>query len=110
LEKTAPAAKSYDTLIRSAVATHWILPPEARSNFQPGRFTASLTLDPRGDILHIVVEESSGSTSLDHAAMEALRAASPYPPFPEELQNLEQMTFRIHFDYLAVVRKRPKAF
>jgi TonB family protein len=105
LEESAPAVKSYDAAIRGRVAMHWILPPEARANFQPGRFTASMTLAPDGSILVIMVEESSGSTTLDHAAMEALKAAAPFEPFPEAMAGLDQMTFRIHFDYRAIVRR-----
>jgi protein TonB len=105
VEETAPTAKSYDITIRTAVARHWILPPEARNNFRPARFTASMTLDPTGQIILIMVEESSGNPVLDHAAMEALRGAAPYEPFPPQLASLNQMTFRIHFDYRAVVRK-----
>ncbi|MDR1082024.1 MAG: TonB C-terminal domain-containing protein [Deltaproteobacteria bacterium] len=105
LEESAPAVRSYDASVRSRVAMHWLLPPEARSNFQPGRFTASMSLAPDGSILVIMVEESSGSSSLDHAAMEALKAAAPFDPFPESMADLDQMTFRIHFDYRAVVRR-----
>jgi TonB family protein len=105
VEESAPTAKSYDISIRTAVARHWILPPEARNNFQPARFTASMTLDPWGQIIIIMVEESSGNPVLDHAAMEALRGAAPYEPFPPQLADLSQMTFRIHFDYRAVVKR-----
>ncbi|MDR1038620.1 MAG: TonB C-terminal domain-containing protein [Deltaproteobacteria bacterium] len=105
LEETAPFLKSYDASVRSRVAMHWLLPPEARSNFQPGRFTASMTLAPDGSILVIMVEESSGSSTLDHAAMEALKAAAPFEPFPKSMADMDRMTFRIHFDYRAVVRR-----
>jgi protein TonB len=63
-----------------------------------------MTLNSQGRIESIVVEESSGSTTLDHAAMEALRAAAPYEPFPPELRHLERMTFRLNFDYRQIVR------
>ncbi|MDR1487304.1 MAG: TonB family protein [Deltaproteobacteria bacterium] len=105
LEQTAPKFKSYNTTVRSAVARHWILPPEARSNFQPGRFTAVMTLDRSGEVMLIMVEESSGSPSLDFAAMEALRGAAPYQPFPEELSEYDQLNFRLHFDYRAVHKR-----
>jgi TonB family protein len=104
VEESAPSAKSYDIAIRTAVARLWILPPEARNNFRPARFTASMTLDPLGQIILIMVEESSGNSILDHAAMEALRGAAPYEPFPANLSHLDRMTFRIHFDYKAVVK------
>ncbi|MDR1677822.1 MAG: TonB family protein [Deltaproteobacteria bacterium] len=105
LEDTAPEFKSYHTYVRSAVARHWILPPEARTNFQPGRFVAVMTLSREGQVVLIVVEESSGSPGLDYAAMEALRGAAPYPPFPPELQSFEQLNFRLHFDYRAIQRR-----
>ncbi|MDR1109649.1 MAG: TonB C-terminal domain-containing protein [Deltaproteobacteria bacterium] len=105
LEDTAPQFKSYHTSVRSAVARRWILPPEARTNFQPGRFTAVMTLSRQGQILLIVVEESSGSPGLDFAAMEALRGAAPYPPFPSDLEEFGQLNFRLHFDYRAVQRR-----
>jgi TonB family protein len=105
VEESAPRLKSYNTTVRTAVARHWLLPPEARSNFQPGRFTAVMTLDRQGQVLLIMVEESSGSSALDYAAMEALRGAAPYEPFPEELQAFSQLNFRIHFDYRAIMRQ-----
>jgi protein TonB len=105
LEETAPRFKSYNTTVRGAVARHWLLPPEAKSNFQPGRFTAIMTLDREGRVVVIAVEESSGSPSLDYAAMEALRGAAPYEPFPEELAHNDQLSFRLHFDYRAVYRQ-----
>jgi protein TonB len=105
LEDTAPEFKSYDTYVRSAVARHWLLPPEARNNFKPGRFVAVMTISREGQILSIVVEESSNSSALDYAAMEALRGAAPYPPFPEELSEFSQLNFRLHFDYRAIQRR-----
>jgi TonB family protein len=105
LEDTAPEFKSYHTYVRTVVARHWILPPEARTNFKPGRFTAIMTLSREGQVILIVVEESSGSPGLDYAAMEALRGAAPYPPFPPELQDFTQLNFRLHFDYRAIQRR-----
>jgi protein TonB len=106
LEEAAPKLKSYNTLVRTAVARRWILPPAARNNFQSGRFVAVMTLDRLGQVLVIMVEESSGFPALDFAAMEALRGAAPYPPFPPELEEHESLNFRLHFDYRAV-RRRP---
>ena len=105
LEETAPALKSYNSLVRTAVARHWILPPAARSNFQPGRLVAVLTISRKGQVQVIMVEESSGIPALDFAAMEALRGAAPYPPFPPELEGHETLNFRFHFDYRAVQRR-----
>ncbi|MDR3204098.1 MAG: TonB family protein [Deltaproteobacteria bacterium] len=109
LEETAPRFKSYNSTVRAAVSKHWLLPPAARSNFKPGRFTAVMTLSRQGEVLSIVVEESSGSPALDFAAMEALRGAAPYEPFPDELSHFSQLNFRLRFDYRAVLRKATDA-
>jgi TonB family protein len=109
VEESAPAHKSYDSQVRSLVARNWILPPTARNNFRPGRFSAAMTIDPNGDILSIVVRESAGNTALDYAAMEALRGAAPFPPFPEEYAHLSQRTFHMNFDYRAVVKSQAQA-
>jgi TonB family protein len=105
VEETVPRFKSYSSSVRAAVAGRWILPPEARANFQPGRFTAVMTLDRDGQVVMIFVEESSGSPSLDSAATAALWGAAPYDPFPPELAEHERLNFRLHFDYRAVVRR-----
>ena len=105
LEEAAPALKSYNSMERTAVARHRIMPPAARSNLQPGRFVAVMTLGREGQVLVIMVEESSGIPALDFAAMEALRGAAPYPPFPPDLAEHESLNFRLHFDYRAVQRR-----
>lgn len=97
--KRGPALRSYYTQLRGAVARRWILPPGAADAFQPGRLTVDFTLDPEGWLTALVVIASSGSASLDHAGLEALRSAAPFPPFPSELAHLEQLTIRLNFDY-----------
>jgi TonB family protein len=104
VEETAPRFKSYNSTVRSSVARHWLLPPAARSNFQPGRFSAIMTLDRNGQVILIEIKESSGSPTLDYAAMEALRGGAPYEPFPDELSGFSQLNFRINFDYRAIIR------
>lgn len=101
VEAEAPKFKSYYTAIRSAVARRWIMPPNVRDQFRPGRLTADFTIGRNGRLLRIVVIESSGNASLDHAGLEALRSAAPFPPFPEELQQYSQLDIRMHFDYQA---------
>jgi protein TonB len=44
------------------------------------------------------VEQSSGLPILDHAAMEAVRGAAPFPPFPEHI-TLKRLSIVANFDY-----------
>ncbi|MDR1921520.1 MAG: energy transducer TonB [Candidatus Adiutrix sp.] len=99
MESEAPKFKSYYTVIRSAVARLWIMPPEAKNHFRPGRLTVDFTINSSGALMRIVVIESSGSATLDHAGLEALRSAAPFPPFPDDLKAYSQLDIRMHFDY-----------
>ena len=98
IESTAPEYLSFLGQIKAAVKNHWIFPPQAREKQYTGRVTAVFTLDRRGELLKIVVEESSGHPILDHAALEAVRGASPFPAFPDHI-NLKRLNIRALFDY-----------
>ncbi len=101
VEAEAPAFKSYYTAIRRAINQRWVLPPEAKNQFRPSRLTCDFTIARDGSLLRIVVIESSGNATLDHAGLEALRAAAPFPPFSPELAAYSQLDIRMQFDYQA---------
>lgn len=98
LESKAPQYVSYLAKVKAAVKSRWIFPPAAREKRQTGRLTAMFTLDKSGSLVKIVVEESSHNEILDHAALEAVRGAAPFPRFPEHIM-LERLNIRAHFDY-----------
>jgi len=99
VEPEAPRFKSYNTTVRGAVQAKWLLPPEARANFHPGRLVVNFTIDRDGALLRFVVDESTGSAILDHAGLEALRSAAPFPPFPPELAAFSQLDLTMIFKY-----------
>ncbi|MDL2260442.1 TonB family protein [Deltaproteobacteria bacterium OttesenSCG-928-K17] len=107
LEEQAPARKSYDTAIRMAINKNFIIPPAARSNLKQGQLIVFFTISRQGELLRIVVEESSGNASLDHAGLEAMRAAT-FPPLPPELAHLEQLDIRMTFNFEIVYRRSGK--
>ncbi len=112
IENEAPERKSYFTQITRAIMNQWLMPPEAKSQFRPGRFTADVTIARDGTLLRSVVIESTGDAVLDHAAHEAVRSAAPFPAFPPELTKFSQLEIRMNFDYQARYRpsgrKRPQ--
>lgn len=101
VEGEAPERKSYYMAIRMAVNNRWIIPPAAKTRFRPGRLTVDFTIGRGGELLRWVVVESTGNTILDHAGLEAIRSASPFPPFPDDLTQFSQLDIRMHFDYKA---------
>lgn len=107
VEGQTPERKSYYTTIRMAVNNRWIIPPAAKNRYRPGRLTVDFTIIPDGNLSRMVVINSTGNTTLDHAGQEAIRAAAPFPPFPEELEKFSQLEIRMHFDYKAQHLTRP---
>lgn len=68
-----------------------------------GNITGSPTLmvriDVTGELLEAVIRKSSGSTILDLAALDILRRASPFNPFPPEI-SAEYDTVRFEYKWL----------
>jgi protein TonB len=55
-----------------------------------------VALSADGSILSVVVRRSSGDASLDQAALQTLKLASPFDPFPPELAGSYRV---LHFEY-----------
>ncbi|MFH1135030.1 MAG: TonB family protein [Pseudomonadota bacterium] len=98
LESKAPEYVSFLGRVKALITNRWIFPPEARKKRQGGRLTAVFTLSRTGDVVRLIVEESSGRPVLDDAALEAIRGAAPFPGFPEHIA-LPHLNIRAHFDY-----------
>ncbi|MXV83705.1 energy transducer TonB [Candidatus Poribacteria bacterium] len=58
-------------------------PPRVRNLDEGASTTVRFTLFKDGTIRNPAVTDSSGSTTLDNAAIAAVQNAVPYPPFPE---------------------------
>ena len=50
-----------------------------------GSPTLEVSIDASGHLYEVIIRKSSGSTILDKAALDILRRASPFDPFPEEI-------------------------
>jgi periplasmic protein TonB len=98
LESQIPEYLSYLGQVKAAINNHWIFPPAARQQRATGNLSAVFTLDRSGELRRIVVESSSGHPILDHAALEAVRGAAPFAPFPEHI-DLDHLNIRANFDY-----------
>ncbi len=52
-----------------------------------GSPTLEVSIDASGQLAQVIVRKSSGSKVLDQAAIDILRRASPFDPFPEEVRE-----------------------
>ncbi|MEM1261222.1 MAG: energy transducer TonB [Pseudomonadota bacterium] len=60
-------------------------------------------IDLEGSLTEIVVVRSSGNGSVDQAALNVLRQASPYPPIPGHLKDdYDSLRFRYRFEFARV--------
>lgn len=59
-----------------------------------GAPTVEVRIDANGQLAAVVIRKSSGSKVLDQAALDILRRASPFDPFPAEIStDYDQMVF-----------------
>jgi protein TonB len=62
-------------------------PAEARRDKLYGSLRLLVAIHPDGSLKEVALLESSGHAVLDDAAMNIVRLAAPYAPFPDELRQ-----------------------
>ena len=90
--------EGFASLIRGKIATAKIYPPASRRAGHEGKVLIAFTLSKAGQILELSIDRSSGHESLDQAAMQAIKTASPYPPIPEKLGR-ESIAFKLPISF-----------
>ena len=73
--------------VRSQLERNKAYPDSARFRRQEGTAVLRFVIDRRGQVLSHAIVKSSGVSSLDKAAEEMLRRASPVPPMPSEIAS-----------------------
>ncbi|MEL7538441.1 MAG: TonB family protein [Pseudomonadota bacterium] len=64
-----------------------------------------VAIDADGALAEIIVVSSSGNGSVDQAALNVLRQASPYAPIPQHLRaDYDSLRFRYRFEFARVER------
>jgi TonB family protein len=77
----------YRSAVLAAIDAHKVYPPVARRLGQEGDVRVRFRVSSDGEVSSVEIETSSGVTSLDEAAREAVLSASPVSPIPPELQH-----------------------
>lgn len=80
-----PEVKAYIENIKSRMYARWVLPAGA-PNHRPVKL--AFLLDASGSLLKVEATQSSGHAGLDQSAMDALRAASPFPSMHDNARCL----------------------
>ena len=64
-----------------------------------GSPTLEVSIDASGQLRDVIIRKSSGSRTLDQAALDILRRASPFDPFPEDI-SAEYDSLRFAYKWL----------
>lgn len=88
-EKTKKVFLSYYSVIRDAIKIHTVYPYYAKQRGYEGVAYVSFVLQKDGSVREIVLLDSTGEESLDVAAMNSIRYATPFASFPANLLEEE---------------------
>jgi len=72
-------------------------PARARAARQQGTVYIEFRMNRAGNVLSASVLRSSGSPSLDQAALDTLKRAQPLPPIPEDRPDVVELTVPVEF-------------
>ena len=83
--------KVYLTRILAIVRANWqhVIPESARMGVLRGRTTLQFIVGRDGQIVKVVIADSSGSAPLDQAAVAGLSMSNKLPPLPNDFRGLQ---------------------
>lgn len=82
--------------------------PEQALAADAGSPTLEVTIDASGQLHEVMIRRSSGSHVLDQAALDILRRAAPFDPFPEAVSaDYDQLRFAYKWEFSRSAEPRP---
>jgi TonB family protein len=95
---------SYASLIKARIGSQWTYPSAARDRLIEGQLMILFSLVKEGEIIDISLLDPSGYAVLDQEAVRAIRAAAPFPPFPDHVA-VKRLNIQASFDYRLTAKK-----
>ena len=89
---------SYARLIKGRIGSQWRYPSAARARLIEGQLMVLFSLVREGEVIEIRLLDPSGHKILDEEAVRAIRAAAPFPPFPNHV-TVKRLNIQASFDY-----------
>lgn len=90
---------SYFLKLKRQIEGVWNYPETSRLRGEQGELFLVFTLRKNGDLEGVSLINPSGYARLDDEAINAIRTAAPYAPFPEQWNSLEKLNIRAVFRY-----------
>lgn len=95
---------SYFQLIKGKIGSQWGYPSSARDMLIEGELMVMFSLVRGGEVIEVALLDPSGYDVLDDEAVRAIRAAAPFPPFPEHI-TVKRLNIQARFEYRLTSRK-----
>jgi protein TonB len=95
---------SWESMVKGKINKMRNYPEDARRRKRTGTAVISFSVNEQGDILSSQLVTSSGTLSLDRAALTALESARPLPPPPKEIvkNGIQKVTLPVEFGLLKI--------
>jgi TonB family protein len=91
---------AYVEKLRIKIFKIWQYPEDAIQKGEQGKVTLTFVINSKGELVDMGIYNSSGSRSLDNAAMAAVKKAVPYGPFTPDIK---ENTLKITGDFCYVL-------
>ena len=98
LETSDPRFRPYFNTLRTGIEKNWRAPSPRGGAAPTGRLVVLFTLGRDGKLLEISVQRSSGERELDFSAVESVKSAAPFAPFPADIAE-DRLSVRATFVY-----------
>lgn len=95
---------SWESMVKGKINKMRNYPEDARRRKRTGTAVIAFSVNAQGDILSSQLVTSSGTLSLDRAALTALESARPLPPPPKEIvkNGIQKVTLPVEFGLLKI--------
>ena len=98
---------SYAKIIEKKLMNQWTYPLKALENLIEGEVLIIFALNRKGDLIETIITQPSSFAILDEEARRTIKAAAPFPSFPESI-NAARLNIRVNFAYrLTSQREEP---
>ncbi|MFQ5802872.1 MAG: TonB family protein [Candidatus Methylomirabilales bacterium] len=104
LETQSAEFAPYLATVKRRIERQWLIPRFAREVGLTGKLVMLFSITSEGKLAQLQINESSGVSILDEAALEAVKAAAPYAPFPPHF-TYRRLNIVANFQY--VTRSAP---
>lgn len=95
---------SWESMVKGKINKMRNYPEDARRRKRTGTAVIAFSVNAHGEILSSQLVTSSGTLSLDRAALTALESARPLPPPPKEIvkNGIQKVTLPVEFGLLKI--------